>query len=114
MGVIPPLLTIYPFASRVARKDAARPWSSSLAPGESGTLVFTGWAETDGEMMVDSARADTAVIESAPTRHSIRTNTNFLFIVHQIFSRSLNSPSFSWGNGIPDNTGVLDVNMQIF
>jgi hypothetical protein len=90
--VIWPLLTINPFASRTDRKDAARPWSSSLAPGESGTLVFTGWAETDGEMRDDSTRTDAAVIESAPTRHSIRTNTNFFFMVHEIFSRTINSP----------------------
>jgi hypothetical protein len=76
--------------------------------------LFNGWAETDGEMIVDSVRADAAVIVSAPTRHSIRNKTNFLFIVHQIFSRTFNSPSFSWGNGRPDNTGLLDVNMQTF
>jgi hypothetical protein len=90
--VIWPLVTINPFASRVARKDSARPWSSSLAPGESGTLFFNGWWETDCEMMVDFTGADVAGIESAPTRHNIRTNTNFLFIVHEIFSRTINPP----------------------
>jgi hypothetical protein len=63
--------------------------------------------------MVDSTGADAAVIESAPTRHSIRTNTNFLFMVHEIVSRTINSPKFSWGITIyQDNTAtcVIDAN----
>jgi hypothetical protein len=55
-------------------------------------VVFNGWAESDGELMVDFTGADAAGITSTPTRHRRRTNATILFIVHEIFSRIINAP----------------------
>jgi hypothetical protein len=64
-----------------------------LALVESGTLVFTGWKETDGEMRVDSG-SDAEAIESVRTRHNRKKNINILFMVHEIFSSIINAPLF--------------------
>jgi hypothetical protein len=53
---------------------------------------FNGWADADGELMVDFTGADAAGITSAPTRHRIKTNATVLFMVHEIFSRIINAP----------------------